>query len=43
VKDGMARLFELDRFLEPHLRRVLASTTDEVVRAQARSLLETMR
>ena len=38
-KSARTRLTRLDRFLEPHLRRVLGTSQDEVVRAQAEILL----
>ena len=38
-----ARLERLGRFLEPHLRNVLASTKDETVRKHAQALLVRLR
>jgi hypothetical protein len=39
AKDADARLERLGRFLEPHVRNVLARTKDETVRANAAALL----
>lgn len=38
---AMTRLLALDRFLEPHLRRVLAAPGDSVAKREAAKLLET--
>jgi hypothetical protein len=38
-RDADARLERLGRFLEPHLRRAIASTSDDLVRESARELL----
>jgi hypothetical protein len=40
---AMNRLMKLDRFLEPHLRRVIAKTSDAAVRKSAEELLVTLK
>lgn len=40
---AMARLAKFDRFLEPHVRRILAKTADAAVRRSGEEILATLR